>query len=173
MPPDLLLVIDTIYKPCGLVFTELKPEEESAEYDAFTFKINNQSIKYRAAKITPTKTGQFVTIWKRNGKGPIEPFHISDDWDLVIISTRNDNKLGQFIFPKHTLYNKGIVSGNEKEGKRGIRVYPPWDKAVNKQAEKTQKWQLDYFIDFTNKNDIDIAKLQQLLFNAIPSLFLP
>jgi len=36
------------------------------------------------------------------------------------------------------LADKSIISKNGKLGKRGIRVYPPWDMVTNKQAEKTQ-----------------------------------
>ncbi|RYE38879.1 MAG: MepB domain containing protein, partial [Sphingobacteriales bacterium] len=38
-----------------------------------------------------------------------------------------------------------ILSGNGKNGKRGFRVYPPWDLTENSQARKTQQWQLEYF----------------------------
>ena len=42
-----------------------------------------------------------------------------------------------------------IISTSKKEGKRGFRVYPPWDTATNKQAVKTQQWQLDYYYEIT------------------------
>jgi hypothetical protein len=38
-----------------------------------------------------------------------------------------------------------IISTHLKEGKRGMRVYPPWDLPSSKQAKKTQQWQLPYF----------------------------
>jgi hypothetical protein len=46
------------------------------------------------------------------------------------------------------LADKGIITKNGKEGKRGIRVYPPWDIATNKQAEKTQRWQMLFLMIF-------------------------
>jgi hypothetical protein len=68
--------------------------------------------------------------------------------------------LGQFIFPKTVLANKGIISKNGISGKRGIRVYPPWDVPNNKQAEKTQRWQLNYFLTIKTDGttDLDLAK---------------
>ena len=30
-----------------------------------------------------------------------------------------------------------------------IRVYPSWEKNLNKTALNTQKWQIPYFLDFT------------------------
>jgi len=131
-------------------FSNPKFEKESREYWACGFKVNNQKVIYRKAKITPKKAGQFVTLWKRSLKGPIEPLHIDDKFDLVIILTELDNEFGQFIFPKPVLVEKGIISSTLKEGKRGFRVYPPWDKAKNKQAIKTQQWQLNYFLSFKN-----------------------
>jgi hypothetical protein len=37
-------------------------EAESAEYGAYTFELNDLSVRFRVAKITPTKIGQFVTL---------------------------------------------------------------------------------------------------------------
>jgi hypothetical protein len=160
--PDLIAAKELIYDVCGFKLTQLKAAAESADYAACSFYLNEFSIQFRAAKITPTKTGQFVTIWKRTGNGPIEPFHILDRLDFVIISTRSGNYCGQFIFPKTVLAAKGIVTANGKEGKRGIRVYPPWDKAGNKQAEKTQQWQLHYFLEMPPPNAVNIVRAKEL-----------
>lgn len=54
-------------------------------------------IKFRVAKITPTKVGLFVTFWKRIGAGPILPYDLSDPFDFLIISVRNEKHLGKFI----------------------------------------------------------------------------
>ena len=159
---DLFLTQKLIFDNCGFQCSTPEAEAESAEYNAHTFKVNNKSIVYREAKITPTKVGQFVTIWKRTEKGPIAPFHVSDDFDFFIISTRKDNHFGHFIFPKSILINKGIVSSHSKEGKRGIRVYPPWDITTNKQAQKTQQWQLDYFIDIPTENPVNTTRIKKL-----------
>ncbi|MBJ2173442.1 MepB family protein [Aureibaculum sp. A20] len=142
-------------------FSNPEFEEESKEYWACRFTINEKIVLYRKAKITPTKVGQFVTLWKRVFNGPIAPFHVDDDFDLVIISTVKENEIGQFVFPKSVLVSKGIVSTKVKEGKRGFRVYPPWDEALNKQAIRTQKWQLNYFLKITD-GTIDVAKAQEL-----------
>lgn len=159
---DLSFAKGMVYDKCDFELMQLKAESESAEYGAYTFRINNLSVKFRVAKTTPKKTGQFVAIWKRNQKGITEPFSISDDLDLVVISTRTLENFGQFIFPKSVLFDKGIISGNNKEGKRGIRVYPPWDKAPNRQAERTQKWQLEYFMEIANDNSADLNRTKAL-----------
>ena len=114
----------------------------------------------RNAKITPTKIGQFVTLWKRLNNGPIQPFDVSDSFDFVIINVRSENQIGQFIFPKKVLIEKDVFTTPSKEGKRAIRVYPLWDKPLSKQALKTQQWQLDYFlaIDEVGKTDVQRAK---------------
>jgi hypothetical protein len=58
------------------------------------------------------------------------------------------------------LVDQGIITNNGKEGKRGIRVYPPWDIAPNRQAMKTQSWQLKYFITIEgiDSDDLDLIK---------------
>jgi hypothetical protein len=67
---------------------------------------------------------------------------------------RTEKKFGQFVFPKSVLIKKGIISTRKKEGKRAFRVYPNWDVAKNKQAERTQKWQLDYFYEINATTDL-------------------
>lgn len=165
---DLLVAREFVYSKCGFDCTHLKAEAESVDYGAYTFKLNGMSITYRVAKITPTKTGQFVTLWKRNANGPIEPFDILDDIDLFIISARNNNHFGQFIFPKSVLHEKGIISGNNKKGKRAIRVYPPWDNATNRQANKTQQWQLEYFLEIPGENTTDLTRAKRL-YRSVPA----
>lgn len=153
---DLILARELIFDRCDLECTQPEPEDESAEYSAYRFEINCKKVCYREAKITPTKTGQFVTLWKRNIYGTIEPFDFSDIIDFVIISVRKENKFGQFIFPKAVLLAKGIFSTATKEGKRATRVYPPWDLTTSKQAQKTQQWQSEYFLELSNNEDLAV-----------------
>lgn len=155
---DLIIAKELVYTPCNLNCTVPQPEIESADYNAFRFVLNEKQICYRAAKITPTKSGQFVTLWKRNVNGIIEPFDFSDPIDFVIISVQKDEVLGQFVFPKSVLLEKAIFSTSVKEGKRAIRVYPPWDETTSKQAQKTQQWQLHYFYKINPETDLNTFK---------------
>jgi len=66
--PYFLEIEKHIYKRLDMLCTNLHQEPESAEYCAYTFDLNNRRITFRLAKITPTKIGQFVTLWKRIGK---------------------------------------------------------------------------------------------------------
>lgn len=159
--PDLLSAEGLIYKPSGLILQNLKIEDESDDYGAAEFTINHHSVKFRVGKITPTKIGQFVTFWKRLGKGPILPYEFTDSFDFLVVSVRTENHFGQFVFPKAVLCEKGIVSCNGKEGKRAMRIYPSWDRADNSQAKKTQAWQLQYFIKFS-ENTIDFQRMKYL-----------
>ena len=159
---DLLLAKENLYACCGFECSLPKKEKESADYGAYSFTVNEKSIIFRVAKMTPTKLGQFVTLWKRNGKGPIQPFDFKDAIDLIVISVRKENRVGQFMFPKSVLCEKGIISTTIKEGKRAIRVYPPWDEAINKQAQKTQQWQLDYFLEIPSDEIVNIEHAKML-----------
>ncbi len=159
--PDLLLAEELNYKPSGLILQNLKIEDESEEYGASEFTIKNRSVKFRVGKITPTKVGQFVTFWKRIGKGPILPYEFTDSFDFLVVIVRAENHFGQFVFPKTVLCEKGIISSNGKEGKRAMRIYPPWDKADNSQAKKTQAWQLQYFIKFS-EDIFDFSRMRYL-----------
>ena len=140
---------------CGLEMVNIEIEKESSDYCAAKFVINKKKILFRQAKITPTKSGQFVTLWKRiNADSAIQPFDNSDDIDLFVIIVNTETRNGQFIFPKSILVEKGIVT-NKKAGKRAIRVYPIWDVPTSKLAQKTQKWQLDYFLEIPDEGKLD------------------
>lgn len=144
-PKNLRSVKKHISDLIGFEITDFIEESESREYEACTFKLDNKSVKFRSAKITPTKIGQFVALWKRNQAGITQPHDDSDPFDLYIINVRKEKLSGQFVFTKQALIEQSILSTSEKEGKRGFRVYPPWDVTANKQAQKTQKWQAEFF----------------------------
>jgi hypothetical protein len=160
---ELSLIKNILFNTCNIELTNVVTELESQEYFAQKCKLNEKNITFRTAKITPTKTGFFVTIWKRNQQGTIEPFNIIDDIDLFIISARKDENFGIFIFPKRILHVNKIISSKLQKGKLGIRVYPTWSKANSKQAQKTQHWQTSYFLDISNENEINIEKAKNLL----------
>jgi hypothetical protein len=147
-----------VFEKLGLLIKNLYVGKESKDYFAAQFEFNNQKIIFREAKITPTKTGQFVTLWKRVDQKSIQPFSTSDDFNLVIINTKTPTNFGQFVFPKSILDQKGYLQSKSKKGKLGFRVYPSWDQTLNKQAQQTQKWQLNYFLDIP----IDLLKAKSL-----------
>ena len=159
---DLIAIKDLVYKPCGFHASAPVPEPESAEYGACTFHLNNLNIRFRTAKITPTKIGQFVTLWKRSASGITAPYDSSDSVDFFVISVRNTDNFGQFVFPKSVLCEKGIFSINGHGGKRGVRVYPPWDRVTSKQAQKTQEWQIKYFLEISNHVPLDSNRVKLL-----------
>lgn len=122
--------------------------------------MDNKRVIFRSAKITPTKIGQFVTFWKRIGSGPIMPYDFADPFDFLIVSVRNGHNLGQFVFSKEVLLAHKIISKDGIDGKRALRVYPPWDMAENPQALKSQAWQINYF--FAIEPEVDAKKMKKL-----------
>lgn len=151
---NLIEVKTKIYDKLFLNISTFKNELESIEYDACQFELNGMKVISRSSKITPKKIGQFVTFWKRNQNGETEPYSEKDQFDFYVINTKSGDCFGQFVFPKSELINKGFINTAKKAGKRGFRVYPSWDKPPNKQAEKTQKWQLNYFYEIDNSTDL-------------------
>lgn len=160
--PDLIAAQDLVYAPSGWVWSGLQPEVESADYAACTLVLNGLRIRFRVAKTTPTKTGQFVTLWKRICKGPIQPFELSDPVDCFVVSTRSGQNFGQFVFPKAVLAHKDVVAHNGRGGMRAMRVYPPWDSTTSRQAQATQAWQRDYFLDLSAGRAPDLARAKLL-----------
>ena len=160
---DLQFAEKSVYNKCCFQLQNLIWNPESTNYGACSFELNNYKIQYRVANITPTKIGQFVAIWKRNNEGITAPFDVADSLDFMIVSVRDSENFGQFIFPKSVLVSHGIISQNEKGGKRGIRVYAPWDKPENKQAIKTQAWQVNYFVEIKENSHLDLEFVKKNL----------
>lgn len=134
-----------IFDRQGIEPSNFSLEKESLEYGAAICKVGNKNALFRIAKITPKKIGQFVTVWKRNAQGVTEPYSAKDSIDFLFVCVEKDNNFGIFIFPKSALLKHNIFSQNNVDGKRGFRLYPSWDKPTNKQALKTQQWQLIFF----------------------------
>jgi hypothetical protein len=147
MNPTLKTIQTKIYNKCGLVISDYLNEAESKEYEACRFNLDDLKMICRTAKVTPNKVGQFVAFYKRNSSGIIEPLNQDDSFDFYLVNVKMADKVGQFIFPKSILIKKGIISTNQKDGKRAFRVYPNWDTTQSKQAIASQKWQLDYFYE--------------------------
>lgn len=143
-----------VYDKLSFNISKMNNELEGTEYDACQFEMNGMKIISRSSKITPKKLGQFVTFWKRNQNGEPEPYSDNDQFDFYVINAKSGDRFGQFVFPKSELINKGFITSEKKGGKRGFRVYPLWDKALNKQAKKAQKWQLNYFYEIDKATDL-------------------
>jgi len=151
---NLIEVKTKIYDKLSLNISNVNNKLEGTEYDACQFELNGMKMISRSSKITPKKVGQFVTFWKRNQNGETEPYSENDQFDFYIINAKSGDHFGQFVFPKSELIKKNFITTEKKDGKRGFRVYPVWDKTLNKQAEKTQKWQLNYFYEIDKTTDL-------------------
>lgn len=151
-----------VYDPCGFACSQPVPEPESADYAAHAFTLDGLAVRFRAARATPKKVGRFVTVWQRSQEGPIRPFADTDPVDLVVVATRDDDHVGQFVFPLDALCREGVVSVGGIGGKRGLRVYPPWVTTENRQADRTQAWQVAYYLSTPPDGPVDPARARAL-----------
>lgn len=162
MIKELVVIQNSVFIQLNQTILNLHTDLECEEYLGYNLQLNQYHIKFRKAKVTPKKIGQFVTLWKRNhDTKQTEPFTISDHFDFYIIYTELNDKSGFFFFPKHIIAQHNILTTPGKEGKRGFRVYPNWDITQNRQAEKTKSWQESFFIDFSNIPSI--KKFEEIL----------
>lgn len=134
---------------------DLIQEEQNSEYEGVRFNLLNQTYRSRLAKSTPKKQGYFVVFWDKDDKDKNQPFSYLSSPDRVIVTVMDNEKVGQFIFPKTVLHKQGILSSEISKGKMAIRVYPSWISNLNPSAAKTQKWQVEYFVDLSHKMDLD------------------
>lgn len=157
-------ITTSVFGKLDLKLSGIEADPECEAYSGLNFQLDDRKITFRKAKITPKKIGQFVTLWKRNSSGQTEPFSIAEPVDFYIIAAEKDQNQGFFLFPKAVLGEKGILTQNGKEGKRGFRVYPAWDIPENKQAEKTKNWQNSFFIDLSSNEEAGVEKFRELFF---------
>lgn len=152
------------YEPNQLVLKSIQEEKQNSDYGAGTFQLSSRTVRFRVSKKTPTKAGQFVAFWEKDENNKNQPFSYDNAPDLLVITTEkiNSHEFGQFIFPKEILNNHHILKTSSIKGKMAMRVYPSWDSPISKEAIKTQKWQLPYFVEMSNMNTLTISKIIKL-----------
>lgn len=151
-----------VFDRFGFEFSNQVLEVEGAEYGACSFMLDGRSVRFRVGKTTPTKVGQFVTVWVCSDAGPIRPFDIADGVELFIVAVSDGHGGGQFVFPTEELCLRGIVSAGGAGGKRAFRVYPPWLQGLNTQAARTQVWQSAFFLENHPEQGVDGVRARAL-----------
>lgn len=112
-------------------------------------------VRVRRGKVTPTKVGLFVTHWRRTSDGTTGAYDEHDGADVLLVTVSEPRASetgapaaqGVFAFPREALLRHGIVGHEGAPGKRGFRVYPPWSETALGQAARTQRWQLEHFVE--------------------------
>ncbi|WP_248579765.1 MepB family protein [Nocardioides sp. InS609-2] len=141
----------------------MESEPDNVDYGAVV-SVTGET-RFRVGKLTPRKVGLFVTVWRRAADGSTEPLSAGDGARSLVITVREGDGFGLFVFPKSALVEHGIVSVDGVGGKRGFRVYPPWSSTANSQAKRSQWWQCEFFLDL-NGGEIDAERARRL-FEAV------
>jgi len=143
-------VIESLYFPLGWDLKKITEESQNNDYGGYLFELKDWQVRFRIAKITPKKNGQFVAFWYKEA-GKNLPYHYENSPDFLVVYTETPKNTGHFVFPKECLKKYGILSTKEQTGKMAMRVYPPWDQPMTPQALATQKWQAPYFVKEAKK----------------------
>ena len=160
----LLTAIESLYLPAALAHpADYSIDSEAREYGGLRFTLAGRKVVFRVAKVTPTKVGQFVTLWKRPCPGcEIAPLDSADDIDFVVVHVSAEGHCGQFVFDRETLLSQGVFAINGRGGKRAFRVYPPWSQPVARQARQSQTWQAECFVAITPVESASIVRIRSL-----------
>jgi hypothetical protein len=159
----LIYVNKKYYEPNQFIIRAIQEEAQNSDYGAGTFQLNSKTVRFRVAKKTPTKIGQFVAFWEKDRNHKNQAYSYEKATDLLVINTfTSKNNFGQFVFPKEVLLKQNILKTATTKGKMAIRVYPIWEKPTSKQAIETQKWQLEYFVELSDPNHLPIQELLRL-----------
>jgi len=145
MEQNILNIINKLYK--NIQHIQINIQNNNKDYYASEFIINNKKICFRKGKITPTKLGHFVSLWKINNNINV-PYDINDNYDKYIFYVEDKLKSGFFVFTKKELLENKILSDNinKIKGKLGFRLYAPWYNVKNNTAKNTQILQIKHFI---------------------------
>lgn len=162
IPADLAAVKLLVYDPSGFVCTAPVVTAENAQYGAVSFQLNRRDVVSRVAKLTPTKNGLFVAVWRRGDDGATHQLDAADRCDILAISVREGDRFGQFVFSRAALREHGIISVNGAGGKRGFRLYPPWVETTSRQAAASQAWQTEWFLSIDDGAAVTLERAQQL-----------
>lgn len=141
----------------------IRDEQWNQSYEAYNFNINGYVFKSRLAKKTTKKKGYFLSLWEKDKTKKNRAFDYESFPGKLTVHVMDDSQVGQFIFPKHVLFHKGILRNHASKGKMAFRVYPTWEKDLNRVAHKTQEWQKQYFIDMSQT--IDVPSIKRAYFN--------
>lgn len=137
-------------------------EPQNSKYESFVFSISQYTFRNRLAKKTPAKKGYFVAFWEKDKHNKNQAFDFRESPDFLIVHVFENEHKGVFLFPKAVLLNQNILRTPQIKGKMAMRVYPLWERHLNKTAEKTQQWQLDYFINLS-KTPVAYDKFESIL----------
>lgn len=125
----------------------VEPEEQNGDYESGLVVLSGQRWRLRAARLTPTKPGAFVAVWRRSAQGNTEPFPADEAVaGLAVFVSEEDQRRGVFWFTAEHLRELGVTSSHRHPGKRGFRVYPAWCTGLNRQASRTQAAQSAAFV---------------------------
>ncbi|WGD36793.1 MepB family protein [Lysinibacter sp. HNR] len=113
-------------------------EPQNSNYQSGVVRLNGELWRIRTARVTPTKPGAFVAVWKRNERGKTQPFDTDDPATGLLVFVEERDRFGVFRFQACQLEIMGITASVSQPGKRGFRLYPSWCRALNTQAAHTQ-----------------------------------
>ncbi|MDQ0634290.1 hypothetical protein QFZ40_002199 [Arthrobacter pascens] len=114
--------------------------------------LGKEQWRIRTARITPTKSGAFVAVWKRDEGGSIRPFTADESMSGLLVFVEEQERFGVFQFTPAHLISLGYVSSELHPGKRAFRLYPAWCTDLNPQALCTQRGQAAAFTELDPSN---------------------
>ena len=143
----------------------IQAEEQNGDYESGVARIGKEQWRIRTARITPTKPGAFVAVWKRGEGGSTRPFTADEPMSGLFVFVEEQERFGVFKFTTAHLISLGYVSSDLHPGKRAFRVYPAWFTDLNSQASRTQRAQGAAFSELppralrtVTENDFDSAR---------------
>ena len=141
-------VRENIYGPCGLSFqycglTEIATAVLAGRYRVFHrvafHKHDSGYFVQRFVKLRASSDSNDYR-WGR-------PLRSDDDFDFFVVGLNDEGKgRGLFFFPKEVAIARKFLGVEAGHVEGGSQVYPPWCKPKQHKYQRTQEWQLEYFV---------------------------
>ena len=127
----------------------VQAEEQNSDYESGVALIGTEQWRIRTARITPTKPGAFVAVWKRGEGGSTRPFTSNEALSGLLVFAEEEERFGVFRFTAMHLLSLGYITSASHPGKRGFRVYPSWSSELNPQASRAKRAQAPAFTELS------------------------
>lgn len=72
----------TVYDPNHLNIEFIQKEKQNSNYGSGTFELAGRTVRFRVAKKTPAKIGQFVAFWKKDQNNKNQPYSSEEAAEL-------------------------------------------------------------------------------------------
>ncbi|WP_260843399.1 MepB family protein, partial [Staphylococcus epidermidis] len=121
-------IINIINLQQSLIITH---QQSNHSYHPYNFNINHYLFKTTLPKKTTNKKPYFLSLSQKHKTNKNPPFHYHSFPPKLILHLIDHYQLAHFIFPKHLLFHKPILTHHQSKPKIAFPLYPTCHKDLS------------------------------------------